>query len=84
MVKKESCSEQYIVLLTAAGSEFEYLQIADVLDEHDIPYYKGGGSLIYKGSNMDGRRFIYVSNLDYERAKELIDSTPLIKGESYE
>lgn len=82
--KKESCSEQHIVLLTAVGSDLEYLQIANVLDEHEIPFYKGGGSSIYQGAQMDGRRFIHVSNLDYERAKELIDFMPLIRVESYE
>lgn len=83
-MKNESYMEQHIVLLTTVSSEIEYLQVANVLDEYTISFYKGGGSSIYQGANMDGRRFIYVSSLDYERAKELIDSMQIIKLDYYE
>ena len=50
-MKNESYTEQHIVLLTTVSSEIEYLQVANVLDEHSIPFYKGGGSSIYQGAN---------------------------------
>ncbi len=90
MSEDHEIDESENVLLLKTGNYMLAQFLIGALDEEEIPYLAkglggddrvGGGAITHRGFSPPGLAEIFVSQEDYDRAKELLDS---LEGEDFE